>query len=81
MIRLSKEQVVLLHERLIEITGGSNGIRDVGIFNIKWLWAFIYTKRTKRYNPWFSSWQNRCRGYVAMDYKSWKVMYEVIMYS
>lgn len=31
MIRLSKEQVVLLHERLIEITGGSNGIRDVGM--------------------------------------------------
>lgn len=37
MIKLSKEQVVLLHERLIEITGGSNGIRDDGIFNIKWL--------------------------------------------
>ncbi len=28
MIRLSKEQVVLLHERLIEATGGGNGIRD-----------------------------------------------------
>ena len=31
MIRLSKEQVILLHERLIEITGGSNGIRDDGM--------------------------------------------------
>ena len=31
MIRLSKEQVVSLHERLIEITGGSSGIRDEGI--------------------------------------------------
>ena len=28
MIRLSREQVVALHERLIEATGGSNGIRD-----------------------------------------------------
>ena len=29
MIRLSREQVVALHERLIEATGGSNGIRDL----------------------------------------------------
>lgn len=28
MIKLSKEQVILLHERLIEVTGGSSGIRD-----------------------------------------------------
>ena len=28
MIRLSKGQVILLHKRLIETTGGSNGIRD-----------------------------------------------------
>ena len=28
MIRLSKEQVLLMHERLIEATGGSIGIRD-----------------------------------------------------
>ena len=27
MIRLSKEQVILLHKRLIEATGGSNGIK------------------------------------------------------
>ncbi len=31
MMRLSKEQVILLHERLIEATGGGNGIRDDGI--------------------------------------------------
>ena len=31
MIRLSKEQVILLHRRLIEITGGSGGIRDEGL--------------------------------------------------
>ena len=29
MIRLSREQVVALHERLIEATGSSNGIRDL----------------------------------------------------
>lgn len=29
MIRLSREQVVALHERLIEATGDSNGIRDL----------------------------------------------------
>lgn len=29
MIRLSREQVVALHERLIEATGGSNGISDL----------------------------------------------------
>ena len=29
MIRLSREQVVALHERLIEATGGSNDIRDL----------------------------------------------------
>ena len=33
MIRLSKEQVILLHERLIEATGGSNGIRDGGMLD------------------------------------------------
>lgn len=31
MIRLSKEQVILLHQRLIETTGGSSGIRDEGM--------------------------------------------------
>lgn len=30
MIRLSKEQVISLHKRLIEVTGGSDGIRDYG---------------------------------------------------
>ena len=29
MIRLSREQVVALHERLIEAMRGSNGIRDL----------------------------------------------------
>ena len=28
MIKLSKEQVIKLHAKLIEVTGGSNGIRD-----------------------------------------------------
>lgn len=31
MIRFSKEQVILLHQRLIETTGGSTGIRDEGM--------------------------------------------------
>ena len=31
MIRLSKEQVILLHQRLIETTGGSAGILDEGM--------------------------------------------------
>ena len=31
MIRLSKEQVIVLHQRLIETTGGSSGIRDEGM--------------------------------------------------
>lgn len=31
MIRLTKEQVLMLHERLIEATGGSSGIRDEGM--------------------------------------------------
>lgn len=33
MIRLSKEQVILLHKRLIETTGGSDGIRDIGMLD------------------------------------------------
>lgn len=33
MIKLSKEQVILIHERLIETTGGSNGIRDDGMLD------------------------------------------------
>lgn len=31
MIMLTKEQVLLLHTQLIEATGGSDGIRDVGM--------------------------------------------------
>ena len=31
MIRLSKEQVILLHQRLIETTGESSGICDEGM--------------------------------------------------
>ena len=33
MIILSKEQVIMLHERLIEATGGSAGIRDEGMLD------------------------------------------------
>ena len=33
MIRLSKEQVLLMHERLIEATRGSIGIRDEGMLD------------------------------------------------
>ena len=31
MIMLTKEQILLLHTQLIEITGGSDGIRDIGL--------------------------------------------------
>ena len=31
MIKLTKEQILLLHTQLIEATGGSDGIRDVGL--------------------------------------------------
>ena len=33
MIRLSKSQVLLLHEQLIAETGGSSGLRDEGILD------------------------------------------------
>ena len=33
MITLTKEQVLMLHERLIETTGGSKGIRDEGMLD------------------------------------------------
>lgn len=33
MIMLSKEQVLMLHECLIEATGGSAGIRDEGMLD------------------------------------------------
>ena len=33
MMRLSKEQVIALHKRLIEVTGGSDGIRDEGMLD------------------------------------------------
>ncbi len=31
MIKLTKEQILLLHTQLIETTGGSDGIRDLGL--------------------------------------------------
>lgn len=31
MIKLTKEQILLLHSQLIEVTGGSEGIRDIGL--------------------------------------------------
>lgn len=34
MITLTKEQVLILHDRLIEVTGGSKGIRDDGILEL-----------------------------------------------
>ena len=33
MIRLSKDQVILLHERMIEANGGGDGIRDDGMLD------------------------------------------------
>lgn len=31
MIKFSKEKIILLHQLLIEQTGGENGIRDIGL--------------------------------------------------
>lgn len=31
MIKMTKEQILLLHTQLLEATGGSNGIRDMGL--------------------------------------------------
>ena len=31
MIRLSKRQIILLHDQLVEETGGMSGIRDDGL--------------------------------------------------
>lgn len=31
MIKLTKEQILLLHSELIKTTGGSDGIRDIGL--------------------------------------------------
>lgn len=33
MIRLTKEQILMLHAQLIEATGGCNGIRDEGLLD------------------------------------------------
>lgn len=33
MIRLSKSQIMLLHEQILEATGGSSGLRDEGILD------------------------------------------------
>lgn len=33
MIRLSKPQILLLHEQLVEATGGSSGLRDEGMLD------------------------------------------------
>lgn len=33
MIRLSKSQVLLIHDQLISETGGSSGLRDEGILD------------------------------------------------
>ncbi len=33
MIRLSKKQVLMMHNQLIETTGGSNGLRDEGLLD------------------------------------------------
>lgn len=33
MIKLSKTQVIMLHQRLIQETGGSDGIRDEGLLD------------------------------------------------
>lgn len=33
MKTLSKPQILMLHEKLIEVTGGSNGIRDEGLLD------------------------------------------------
>lgn len=31
MIKLTKEQILTLHSELIKMTGGSDGIRDIGL--------------------------------------------------
>ena len=33
MIRLSKSQILLLHEQLVEATGGSSELRDEGMLD------------------------------------------------
>lgn len=34
MIKMTKEQILLLHTQLIEATGGSDGIRDANFLNL-----------------------------------------------
>ena len=31
MILLSVDEIILLHEKLIKVTGGANGLRDFGL--------------------------------------------------
>ena len=31
MIKLTKQQILILHSELIKMTGGSDGIRDIGL--------------------------------------------------
>ncbi len=59
MITLSKEQVLMLHERLIKATGGSTGIRDEGMLDS----ALSNPLAGKNYIR-----RNWGRGYSAMDY-------------
>ena len=33
MIKVTKEQIILLHDQLIQETGGSGGIRDAGLLD------------------------------------------------
>ena len=33
MIRLTEEQVMILHSELVKVTGGTDGIRDEGLFD------------------------------------------------
>lgn len=51
MIRLSKEQILMLHSQLIEQTGGSDGVRDYNLLDSVWRVLFNHLEGMNYIRP------------------------------
>lgn len=49
MIKLSKEQIIMMHSQLIEQTGGIDGIRDEGLMELDFGTSTIERKAVHTY--------------------------------
>ena len=88
MRTLSQNQVLALHTALIQEFGGTDGVRDMGCWNLRWLLHsrhlaenfFIHPYRPKQHS-WAMGWYATCVTQTLKNCKTYRNLSKIILYS